>query len=175
MSNPLVPARSYLRKLTEKTVKKTPTSTSSPSPITQQQTHLPPPTRFQNGVGAFYLPLQKLVITYDHPGPRKGGSSRGVVEFIKTRLTRFAKENPQVEIAVVPATGHPLITGHYVYGKEKQIDVRNCSVSEVVKEVHKLRDSNGGKEIKYRTAVVAGSESVVPLWDPFHAEKTFKI
>ncbi|GAW22307.1 hypothetical protein ANO14919_118430 [Xylariales sp. No.14919] len=119
----------------------------------------------QNGVGAFILQCIKMDIHYCD----QSGSSRGMNSFIKSELSKFAALNPQIEFAISPRPRkHPLITGHYINGKQKSICVRNMHALQILKKVELLRDSSGEKTKKVNKPVTSINESVRGVWSPYH-------
>ncbi|CAJ0645118.1 1473_t:CDS:2 [Entrophospora sp. SA101] len=93
----------------------------------------------KNGVGAFILPCRMIVFNYCE----RGGSSRGIVEYLKNRVIDFAKENPQIEIKISPRPSkHPVIRGVYLNNKEKDICVKNMKINEIEEKVQLLKDSS---------------------------------
>jgi large subunit ribosomal protein L43 len=89
--------------------------------------------------------------------------------FLKSNLPKFAKAHPEIEFSVSPRPSkHPVITAHYINGKEKSICVRKMEPNEILKKVELLRDSNGEKNRKYTRAVTSINPSVRGVWSPYH-------
>jgi large subunit ribosomal protein L43 len=121
----------------------------------------------KNGVGAYVLQCRKLVFEYCE----KSGSSRGMNEYLRTRLLSFARENPQIEVIVTPRPRkHPVIRGFYLNGNEKVICVRNSEPSQIAKAVELLRNTSGRKVINYKRPVISDTPSVRGIWSPFDAK-----
>jgi large subunit ribosomal protein L43 len=92
--------------------------------------------------------------------------------FIKSSLPKFAKRNPQIEITVSPRPNqHPVIIGHYVNGKQKEICVKNMTNEGVRDRAEMLRDTNGEKDKRVNKPVTSINESVRGIWSPFHGAK----
>ncbi|KAI8973455.1 thioredoxin-like protein [Mycotypha africana] len=120
-----------------------------------------------NGTGAFVLQCRKMVFNYcEH-----WGSNKGMIEFIKKDLAQFAKENPQIEIAVQPRPNHhPVIRGYYLNGRDKVICTRNLKPAEIREKAYLLRDSSGKKMTNLtKKPVISTTESVRGIWSPFHS------
>ncbi|KAF7730423.1 39S ribosomal protein L51, mitochondrial [Apophysomyces ossiformis] len=122
--------------------------------------------RTNNGTGAFVLQCRQLVFNYcEH-----WGSNKGMIEYIKKDLAKFARENPQIEIVVQPRPAHhPVIRGQYLNGRDKVICTRNLTPSQISKKVQLLRDSSGEKmKLLAKKPVISTTESVRGIWSPFH-------
>lgn len=92
--------------------------------------------------------------------------------FIKSSLPAFAKRNPQIEITVSPRPNkHPVITGHYINGRQKTICVRNMANEGVREKAELLRDASGEKLKRVNKPVTSLNESVRGIWSPFHGTK----
>jgi large subunit ribosomal protein L43 len=92
--------------------------------------------------------------------------------FIKTHLPKFAKNHPQIEITVSPRPRqHPMIVGHYINGKQREISVRNLKSEEIRAKAEELRDTNGEKMKRVNKPVTSLNESVRGIWSPFHGAK----
>jgi len=114
----------------------------------------------------FVQQCRKVVLRYcEH-----GGSSAGMTSFLRTRLLRFAKQNPSVEVVVAPRPGHhPYIRSHYLTGNPKTINTKNMSVNEILASLSYVVNSSGHKvrDLRKKT-VLSTNESVRGMWDPFH-------
>ncbi|CAJ0835705.1 13637_t:CDS:2 [Entrophospora sp. SA101] len=112
----------------------------------------------KNGVGAFILPCRMIVFNYCE----RGGSSRGIVEYLKNRVIDFAKENPQIEIKISPRPSkHPVIRGVYLNNKEKDICVKNMKINEIEEKVQLLKDSSGvTAKRRFKKPVISTTPSV---------------
>ncbi|KAI1006322.1 hypothetical protein K3495_g1904 [Podosphaera aphanis] len=123
----------------------------------------------QNGTaGAFILACKKLDFHYcDY-----WGSSRGMNNFLKHNLYKFAASNPQIEISISPRPNkHPVIVGHYINGRHKAICVRNLTETQILRKAELLRDANGEKLKKVTKPVHSIRESVRGIWSPYHNPK----
>ncbi|KAG0174405.1 39S ribosomal protein L51, mitochondrial [Apophysomyces sp. BC1034] len=122
--------------------------------------------RTNNGTGAFVLQCRQLVFHYcEH-----WGSNKGMIDYIKKDLVKFAQENPQIEIVVQPRPArHPVVRGLYLNGRDKVICTRNLTPSQISKKVELLRDSSGEKmKLLAKKPVISTTESVRGIWSPFH-------
>ncbi|KAJ9056956.1 39S ribosomal protein L51, mitochondrial [Entomophthora muscae] len=125
------------------------------------------PAHFDNGVkGAYIVQCNRLVFSYCE----RGGSSRGMVEFIKENIQNLAKSNPETEYIVkhVPFQ-HPAIMGYYNNGYHKRNDVANMDSKIILLNAEGLQTSQGGLEKDFRkTRVLSTTPSVRGIWSPFH-------
>ncbi|KAL2826516.1 thioredoxin-like protein [Aspergillus cavernicola] len=122
-------------------------------------------TTARNGVGAFILPCKRLDFHYCD----WAGSSRGMLAFLKHALPKFATENPQIEIRVSPRPHkHPIITGHYINGREKSICVRNLEPEQIFVKANLLKEASGEKLKRTKKPVTSINESVRGIWSPYH-------
>ncbi|SCU96698.1 LAMI_0F07426g1_1 [Lachancea mirantina] len=123
----------------------------------------------QNGLGAYIFPCKKIVLQYCN----WGGSSQGMRDFLSSkRLELLAQKCPHIEFHVVKKSGHPLLRGHYVNGREKVICVRNLNVDNVENKLKLLKDSSGEK-LRDRTKndyVETLNSSVRGVWSPLHVD-----
>ena len=106
--------------------------------------------------------LRELVISYCE----RSGSSRGVREFLHTRLIPFASENPQLQIVAKQRRDrHPYALGIYVTeGERKQLDLKNLSAHQVAHQVQSLRDARPVKLRKWAKPF-RSSPSVQGPWE----------
>ena len=81
-----------------------------------------------------------------------GGSSRGMIEFLKKELVPFARDHPDTEFTVeMKKARHPTVFAEYRSGPcvgggfDKAIGVKNMSCQEILAVAKKLRDSSGRK------------------------------
>ncbi|KAI7898835.1 thioredoxin-like protein [Cokeromyces recurvatus] len=123
--------------------------------------------RTNNGTGSFVLQCRKMVFNYCE----KWGSNKGMIEYIRNDLVKFAKENPQIEIVVQPRPAHhPIIRGLYLNGRDKVICTRNLTPKEIKTKVELLRDSSGEKmKDLTKKPVISTTESVRGIWSPFNS------
>ncbi|KAF4121162.1 large subunit ribosomal protein L43 [Geosmithia morbida] len=121
--------------------------------------------RARNGVGAFVLQCKKMELHYCD----WAGSSKGMNGFIKSLLPKFAAANPQIEFSVSPRPGkHPVVTGHYINGRNKPVCVRNMTPYEILQKVELLRDASGEKLRRTNKAITSSNPSVRGVWSPYH-------
>lgn len=119
----------------------------------------------QNGIGAFVLQCKRLDFHYCD----WAGSSKGMNSFITHSLSKFARQNPEIEITVSPRPRcHPVIRGNYVNGGEKAICVRNLEPAQILKKAELLRDASGEKLKKVTKPVESINESIRGIWSPYH-------
>ncbi|KAI6245835.1 54S ribosomal protein L51, mitochondrial [Erysiphe necator] len=122
----------------------------------------------QNGTaGGFILACKRLDFHYcDY-----WGSSRGMNNFLKHNLSKFAVANPQIEICISPRPNrHPVLIGHYINGRQKAICVRNMAEGQILQKVELLRDANGEKLKKVKNPVQSIRDSVRGIWSPYHSK-----
>ncbi|KAK1393028.1 large ribosomal subunit protein mL43 isoform X2 [Apium graveolens] len=105
--------------------------------------------------------LKKLVVSYCN----WGGSSRGVREFMESKLPAFKESNPQLEVETKHIGGqHPHLEGIYRNKNERTVCVRNMTPEEVLECATKLRNSLGRKVVKLKTRHVTKHPSVQGTW-----------
>ncbi|ANB12617.1 mitochondrial 54S ribosomal protein MRPL51 [Sugiyamaella lignohabitans] len=97
-----------------------------------------------------------------------------VRNFLVEDIKRIAKENPKIEFEIVKETGHPVIKGEYVNGKEKVICVRNYEPSKIAEKISVLANSSGKKLQNYTRSVESKNPSVRGIWSPFHVGQEFR-
>lgn len=77
--------------------------------------------------------LKSLTIQYSDID----GSSRGVREWMRTHLVKFAEANPVATIKTEKVRNcHPLLRAFYLNGNKKQISIKNVSSDEVHEQVN---------------------------------------
>lgn len=141
-------------------------------------------SRARNGVGAFVLPCKRITITYCN----FGGSSAGMREFLRLRLSNFAKSYPEVEFRVLEKPGkHPVLKGEYATPNTqtnqisasssvsesnsfKQICVRKWNIDVIENKLKLLINSSGKKLSKPKHTVVSTNASVRGIWSPFYVD-----
>ncbi|ELR10837.1 mitochondrial ribosomal protein L51/S25/CIB8 family protein [Acanthamoeba castellanii str. Neff] len=98
-----------------------------------------------------------------------GGSSRGMREFLETRLPEFQKKNPQVLVDVVKRRNrHPHLSGEYLIGREKSVGVGGLEADEVEHYIYHLRNQWGLKSRRLGAGqIVSQRRSVQGVWNPF--------
>lgn len=109
-------------------------------------------------------PLQRLVFNYC----KRGGSSRGIREYIDKEIVEFAKNNPEVTIYVRERNGkHPRIVANFLNGNSKIVDVKNKMPDEIEEWVERLRNESGVKVEKIRKFWHTENPSIQGTWTPF--------
>ena len=89
--------------------------------------------------------------------------------FIKKYLPEFAAKHPQIEMTVSPRPSkHPVITGHYINGRQRAICVRNLEANQILQKAELLRDSSGEKNKRTNKPVTSFNPSVRGIWSPHH-------
>jgi hypothetical protein len=84
--------------------------------------------------------LKELVIRYSD----RDGSSRGIREWMSTRLVSFAESNPDLLIKTeLKRNKHPILTGQYVNGNAKTLCIKNLGPTEVETKVLFVRNQIG--------------------------------
>ena len=139
--------------------------------------HPKPLPKPRNGVNAFVLQLGKLYFHYDIPTVTSGGSSKGMVNYIKTKLPQFAQKHPSIECIISRRPRHhPCLRGVYMNGKEKVICVKNFDANQIAKKVERLRTTSGFKVKRFTSGkpVLSDTPSPAGLWDPLTASSTFQ-
>ncbi|RDD40547.1 39S ribosomal protein L43, mitochondrial [Trichoplax sp. H2] len=114
--------------------------------------------------GRYICQLQRITLRYCN----KGGSSRGLREFINSNAVDFAQKNPQVVVYVRPRPyRHPSIIAEFLNGKHKAISVKNLSRAEINNKVEQLRNSSGITRKKMKRWWHTDSPSIQGVWTPF--------
>ncbi|KAL9626994.1 MAG: hypothetical protein Q9204_006886 [Flavoplaca sp. TL-2023a] len=124
----------------------------------------------RNGVGTFIRQCKRLDFHYCD----WAGSSRGMNQFLQSRLPRFAASHPSIEIHVSPRPHrHPVIRGHFINGTQHSICVRNLEMKDILRKAEILRDMSGEKARRIKGGRVVGSlnEGTRGIWSPFHGAK----
>ncbi|KAJ2795933.1 39S ribosomal protein L51, mitochondrial [Coemansia sp. 'formosensis'] len=130
------------------------------------------PVQPKNGVGAFVFPCRKLVFNYCE----RSGSSKSMMEYLQKEATRFASENPQIEVVVQPRPSkHPIVRAFYTNGEQKTKCVRRCSAGEIPEIVKSLRDHSGHKLHRWNRYVISDTPSVRGIYSPFHDKAVYSI
>ncbi|ODQ67710.1 hypothetical protein NADFUDRAFT_39131 [Nadsonia fulvescens var. elongata DSM 6958] len=123
-----------------------------------------------NGVGSFVHQCKRVTLRYSN----WGGSSNGMRAFIKNNLKDIASQNPQIEFLVEQKSGHPLIRGDYVNGRDKVVCVRNLDPNEIMVKFNLTKNSSGAKLKTNNKPVESINESVRGIWSPFHIDPQFR-
>ncbi|XP_073236229.1 large ribosomal subunit protein mL43-like [Porites lutea] len=114
--------------------------------------------------GRFVRPLQRLVLNYC----QRGGSSRGIREYIDKNVVEFAKNNPEVTVYVRERNGkHPRIVANFINGNSKIVEVKNKTPEEIKEWVERLRNESGVKVQKIRQFWHTENPSIQGTWTPF--------
>ena len=95
-----------------------------------------------------------------------------MTKFITHNLPLFAKQNPQIEITISPRPNrHPVVTGHYLNGRQKAICVRSLEKEQILQKVELLRNANGEKLKKVKKPVMSTQESIRGVWSGMHGHE----
>mmetsp|Transcript_15697 Transcript_15697/g.15834 ORF Transcript_15697/g.15834 Transcript_15697/m.15834 type:complete len:135 (+) Transcript_15697:54-458(+) len=107
--------------------------------------------------------LKQLMIRYSD----YDGSSKGIREWMQTRLVDFATQNPSLMIRTeVKRAVHPFLRGIYVNDNKKTICVKNLEVEDIHNYVFDLRNQAGYKVTKdrYKKPVISDHPSIQGEW-----------
>jgi large subunit ribosomal protein L43 len=100
------------------------------------------------------------------------GSSRGMNAFIRHTLPQFAQRNPQIEIVVSPRPAtHPVVRGHFVNGKDKELSVKNMEIQQILQMVELLRNDDGEPDKRDVKPVKSMNDNVRGIWSGLHNAK----
>mmetsp|Transcript_35690 Transcript_35690/g.93287 ORF Transcript_35690/g.93287 Transcript_35690/m.93287 type:complete len:143 (+) Transcript_35690:102-530(+) len=103
----------------------------------------------------------------------KGGSSKGVRQFMVDDLVEFAKDRPHTVFEVRPISDnrHPYFRAKYLTGRNIKVDLKNLSPEEVARHAQTLADADGKKHNKLQQPVQTRVPSIQGNWNPFHADR----
>mmetsp|Transcript_20719 Transcript_20719/g.21372 ORF Transcript_20719/g.21372 Transcript_20719/m.21372 type:complete len:131 (-) Transcript_20719:58-450(-) len=105
--------------------------------------------------------LKELIIRYSD----YDGSSKGIRNWIRTDLIRFANENPELTIkAEIKRCAHPFFRGHYVNGNSKTICIKNLENEEITSYFYDLRNQAGNRVKRLRNKVTSETPSIQGEW-----------
>mgnify|MGYP002037958893 CR=1 FL=1 len=80
---------------------------------------------------------RRMVLSYCE----RGGSSKGVRNFLETMLVPFAEHNPQISIQVaIRPHRYPQVVAEYLVDKPKALSLKGLSAHQVSTRVQLLRD-----------------------------------
>ncbi|ODV84822.1 hypothetical protein CANARDRAFT_200398 [[Candida] arabinofermentans NRRL YB-2248] len=128
---------------------------------------IPQVSRARNGIGAFITPCKKITLTYCN----FGGSSKGMREFLSTRLKKISSNYPSIYFQVLLKPGfHPVLKAEYNNDLTKQICVRKWNVDVVENKLKLLINSSGKNLSKPKSLVKSMNSSVRGIWSPFHID-----
>lgn len=86
--------------------------------------------------------MKELVIRYSD----YDGSSKGVREWMRTNLVKFAESNPELMIKTeLKRCVHPFVRGNYANGNSKTICIKNLHPDNITSYVNDLRNQIGRK------------------------------
>ena len=92
--------------------------------------------------------------------------------FIRHALPAFARRNPGIEITVSPRPNrHPLVRGHYVNGRTREVCVRNLAHGQILGRVELLSQGDGKKPKRAKYPVTSANENVRGIWSGLHDNK----
>ncbi|QPG75636.1 hypothetical protein FOA43_002993 [Brettanomyces nanus] len=124
-------------------------------------------SKARNGLGLFILPCKQITITYCN----FGGSSQGMRDFLRLKLTKFASQYPEVAFQVLDKPGfHPVIKGFYSNNQTKQICCRKLNADMIENKLKLIINSSGRKLTKPKQKVISLNKSVRGIWSPFHVD-----
>ncbi|TKY84748.1 hypothetical protein EX895_005828 [Sporisorium graminicola] len=123
-------------------------------------------------VGAFHLPVRKLVLRYS----QHNASSSGTRAFLLSpRFASLTQKYPSVEFVVDHAARdkHPLVTGFYAAtekdGRRKDINLANLDANQVEAKIKQVVESSGRKiKSLKRRPVESKVESARGVWSQMH-------
>ncbi|CDR88374.1 related to MRPL51-mitochondrial ribosomal protein, large subunit [Sporisorium scitamineum] len=123
-------------------------------------------------IGAFHLPVRKLVLRYSQQNP----SSSGTRAFLLSpRFTALTQKYPSVEFVVdqAPTNKHPLVTGFYAAaekdGRRKDVNLANLDANQVEVKVKQVVEASGRKiKSLKRRSVESKTESARGVWSQMH-------
>ncbi|XP_030751572.1 39S ribosomal protein L43, mitochondrial [Sitophilus oryzae] len=119
----------------------------------------------QNGVGRYVCQLQRVVLKFC----KNNGSSRGMREFIETKLMDFVKESPEVAVYVKPRRHRtPIIKAEYLNGDTQWVNARNFTEDEILKWLKLLKSQSSDRTgIRLRKLIHTDFPSVQGPWTPY--------
>eukprot|EP00941_MAST-03F_sp_MAST-3F-sp1_P001509 g1509.t1 len=107
--------------------------------------------------------LTKLTLRYC----KDAGNSRGVREFIKSDLGRWASENKQVTVSLQQVQNKaPIVIGHYPKEVEKVINLDNKNSKTVEKQFEYLLGSTGRRATRVTANQMRSIETIQGAWSP---------
>ncbi|XP_044735384.1 39S ribosomal protein L43, mitochondrial [Chrysoperla carnea] len=124
-----------------------------------------PRAPLQNGLGRYVCQLQRLTIRYC----KSHGSSRGVREFLESKLLDFSKANEGVVVYVKPRRHKgPSLVAEYLNGDRQVIFCKDYTKEEVGKWIELLRTQSGEKtNVRFRKLWHTDNPSIQGPWTPF--------
>ena len=96
------------------------------------------------------------------------GSSRGVREWMRKNLVKFAEINPSAIIKTEKVRNcHPLLRAFYLNGNKKQISIKNNSSDDVHEMAMFLRNQIGRRmgSTGYSKPVLSNKPSIQGMWN----------
>ena len=94
--------------------------------------------------------MKELVIRYSD----YDGSSKGIREWMRTNLVKFAETNPELMIKTeLKRCVHPFLRGNYANGNTKTICIKNLQPENITSYVNDLRNQIGRKVSRQVTLV----------------------
>ncbi|KAF7986233.1 hypothetical protein HWV62_38689 [Athelia sp. TMB] len=131
-------------------------------------------TKPSNGHEVFIPQIRKMVFEYCETWP----TSRNLRTYIQNHLEDVARQNPHVEIVVMPRPHRePIVRGMYLNSRDKVIDLKEFEVTGIEKKVELLLDASGAKikHIKGSRVVESTTEAARGIWSGLHVDTPFKI
>ncbi|XP_050309217.1 39S ribosomal protein L43, mitochondrial [Anthonomus grandis grandis] len=119
----------------------------------------------QNGVGRYICQLQRVVLKFC----MSSGASRGMREFIETRLINFVNESPEVAVYMKPRRHRtPIIKAEYLNGDTQWVNARNFTEEEVLKWLKLLKSQSTDRTgIRLRKLLHTDHPSIQGPWTPY--------
>ncbi|XP_066156264.1 large ribosomal subunit protein mL43 [Euwallacea fornicatus] len=119
----------------------------------------------QNGVGRYVCQLQRVVLKFclNH------GDSRGMRDFIETKLIDFTKNSPEVAVYLKPRRHRtPVIKAEYLNGHSQWINARQFTEDEVWKWLKLLKSQSCDRTgIRIRKLLHTDYPSIQGPWTPY--------
>ncbi|XP_037805991.1 39S ribosomal protein L43, mitochondrial [Lucilia sericata] len=124
-----------------------------------------PSAPLQNGLGRYVCQLQRVTLKFC----KNNGSSKGMREFIESKLIDFAKENPGIVVYVKPRRHRtPVLVGEYLNGEREWLNCRNSSKDDILKWIELLKTQNGpSSATRLRKMWHTDVPSIQGPWTPF--------
>ncbi|XP_038613679.1 39S ribosomal protein L43, mitochondrial [Tachyglossus aculeatus] len=117
-----------------------------------------------NGLGRYVQQLQRLSLTFS----RDAQTSRGVRDYIETRILDFAKKNPGVVVYLNPKPCRvPKLVTEYLNGAVREEPVTNKNVDQIAELIQTRANQSGLEIIRIRKPYHTDTPSIQGQWHPF--------